>query len=255
MKKLTLFVMLLLFAAANAGAQEKKKAFDSSISKHPVVFGIRGGINFNEFGPDITKVWDTALKKKSENGWNIGLIVDCPILGSLHFQPGIFYKTKGFKLAESEVDFTRQVHGSAQYLEFPLLLSYRYNVKRGLQLEFNVGPYIGTGLKGTVSDYTYPKGQQTGTVHPGLAPDLATGEDPIIVRRDFFGDDLDDSFGIKKSDMGLCLGIGMTVNRFYIGFQYDWGLKNLCNEVCWGSKYRFRNSSATILIGFNINKN
>lgn len=254
MKKSFLLIVCLLCGLTLCAQESPRKAFDSTIARHPVIFGIRGGINFNGFGPDLEKVWDTSLKKRSDSGWNIGLIVDCPILESFYFQPGIYFKTKGFKLAESEEDFTRQVRGKANYLEFPLLFSYRYNVKRGLQFEFNLGPYIGVGMSGTVSDYTYPKSGDAATPPAGLNPDLGVNEDPKIITRDYFGDDLETSFGIKKSDIGITLGIGMTVNRFYIGVQHSMGLKNLSNDVCWGSDIRFRNHSTTLLIGFNINK-
>lgn len=252
MKKSLLLIFALLCMLSTT-AQERLKFFDSRIADHSVVFGIRGGLNFGGLGADIKRVWDTPLKSKSDNGWNIGVIVDCPILKSLYFQPGVFFKTRGFKLSESDKSFSRQIHGKANYVVFPLLLSYRFNVKPGLQFEFNLGPYIGIGISGKVMDYSYPKDGGTPTI-PGMDSG-SMGEDPTVVQRDYFGDDLETSLGMKKSDTGVCFGVGMTVNRFYIGFQYDLGLANLCNDVCWGNDVKFRNRSATVLIGFNINKN
>ena len=76
-----------------------------------------------------------------------------------------------------------------------------------------------------------------------------------VEEEEMFGDNRENSFGIKKSDLGVVIGTGITINRFYFGLQYDMGLKNLANKSAWAPGYKFRNNSITIQLGFNLYRN
>lgn len=260
MKK-AILILILVCCTAPGFSQSKREVFDPKISKARLNFGIRGGINFNSFGPDISHAWDNDLEQKSDLGWNVGIVFDCPILESFYFQPGAFYKTRGFNFSETNPMYSRHISGSPNWLMFPLLFSYRYQIKKGMQLEFNLGPYIGVGIGGSVRDVVFNHSgweeggdDETGFEPGGLNPDYVDPKKAEVVERKFFGSDLEESFGISKSDFGLVIGTGLTINRFYVGFQYDLGLTNLRDDSCWAENVRFRNGAATILVGINFNK-
>ena len=230
MKKL-FSICLLLFISCSLFSQNRYEDYDlkksdGRISNKQVVVGIRGGINFNYFGKDVSKVWDANSKRKEHFGWNLGIVFDVPILESFYFQPGAYYKTKGFRVTESNPAYDRMVKGNANYAVFPLLFSYRLNIKGGMDLEFNLGPYIGIGFKGKVRDvmYSYLLDPDNPDPDEGIFGSNGSPSFIKVEEVDMFGDNRENSFGIKKSDLGVVIVTGITINRFYIGLQYDMGL-------------------------------
>ena len=151
MKKLFSFLLLIaisfgVFAQSHSHNSEYDlKKSDGRISNKQVVFGIRGGINFDGIGKDVLKVWDSNSKNKSHFGWNLGIVFDVPILESFYFQAGAFYKTKGFKVTESNLAYDRLVKVNANSAVFHLLYSYMLNIIQGLDIECNLVPYIVVG--------------------------------------------------------------------------------------------------------------
>lgn len=237
--------------AAQTADKPSKRIFSGEISGQKVLFGVRGGISFSSFGGDIRKVWEGDFTEKAVVGWNAGIVFDCPMLKSLYFQPGLFVKTKDFGMNEANAEYSREIAGRSNYLVIPLLFSYRYDIKKNLQCEFNFGPFIGNGLSGRVSDTKKFNGGET-SGDTWFNPEY--GDAGKIERKElaFFGDDLEDSFGLNRFDTGLCFGVGITVSHFYFGVQYDLGLANIANRDCWNPGTKFHTHNFSIMLGFNL---
>ncbi len=132
----------------------------------------------------------------TRTGWHVGVVVDFPLLESLYIQSGLYYTAKGCKDESEGVKETYK----PSYLEIPILASYRYNFSDAAQLQVNFGPYFAYGLGGKVK-FEY------------------RGE---TKEYDFFGDEDDDSYGAKRFDFGLQVGVGLTIAKHYfVGGGYE----------------------------------
>lgn len=100
------------------------------------------------------------------------------------------------------------------YLEIPVLASYRYDFSDDMQLRVNAGPYIAYGLSGKFGDVKY-----------------------------FSGD-----YANKRFDMGLQVGTGVSVSKFYIGCAYEFGLTKV-NKAGNGS---VKNGNFMFNVGYNF---
>ena len=150
------------------------------------------------------------INVSSKIGFNAGLNVDFSIVESFGVQTGLLFTTKGWK----EDD----VKANPMYLEIPILASYRYHFTDNLRWEFNFGPYFAYGVGG---NYSYD-GDSYG---------------------DVFGDN-----GYKRFDAGLALGTGVTISKFYVGLQYEFGLANIVDS----DHYSVKNSNFSIGVGYNF---
>lgn len=100
------------------------------------------------------------------------------------------------------------------YIEVPVLASYRYDFSNDVQLRVNAGPYVAYGISGKSGDEKY-----------------------------FSGD-----YANKRFDMGLQVGTGVTVSKFYVGCAYEFGLTKV-NKEGDGS---VKNGNFMFNIGYNF---
>lgn len=125
---------------------------------------------------------------ENKTGYNIGLILDVPVSQNLFLQPGISLTNKGYNIQNSDLKC------NATYLEVPVMLSYSIPVAHDSDLRLNAGSYMAYGIDGKDE----PDGIDTFT---------------------------DGNY--KKFDCGLGIGAGMNISKFYIGFNYEFGLVNV----------------------------
>jgi len=98
---------------------------------------------------------------------------------------------------------------AAGYLNLPIYASYRLNFAETSQLQINFGPYLAYGLHGD-----------------------------------------DDYFdGAKRFDMGLGVGAGYTLKRWYLGVDYQFGLMDI-NDTKGSDSVK--NSNFSITLGYNF---
>lgn len=98
---------------------------------------------------------------------------------------------------------------TAGYLNLPIYASYRLNFAEASQLQINFGPYLAYGLHGD-----------------------------------------DDYFdGVKRFDMGLGVGAGYTLKRWYLGIDYQFGLMNIYDGKGDAS---LKNNNFSITLGYNF---
>lgn len=218
--------VIALTASAQRASSSSSSFFSTEKANLPVTFGIRGGLN-------IASMSMEGNDAKSKAGFNAGVAVDFPIMESFYVQSGLYYTTKGLKVEYNELDY----HGGTNsyedkvnigYLEIPILASYRYNFDDANQLQFNFGPYFAFGLHGKVKE------KET-------SYDGRTFEDDY----DWY-DDNDDA---KRFDMGLQLGLGVTLAKhYYVGIAYEFGLISQVKD----SDGNFKNKNFMVNVGYQF---
>ena len=213
MRKLLLSIAALTCAvsvSAQRATSSSSSFFSTEKAEQPITFGVRGGINFAKLSGTESDELDAHV------GFNFGVNVDIPLLQSLYLQTGLYATQKGWKYEDEE-------KANPLYLEVPVLASYRYNISDDVQLQFNVGPYFAYGVAGKCK-VSY------------------MGEEEEI---DYFGDD-EDTLGGKRFDVGLQVGTGVTIKKFFVGCAYEVGFaKALEGED-------FKNTNFMVNVGFNF---
>lgn len=219
MKKL--FVIITVFAACTltASAQRARSSSSSFFSTEradaPITFGIRTGLNFSNMA---NKDGNNTYSGDTRTSFNAGVSVDIPLLQSIYLQSGLYFTSKGTK--DKGDDWKETV--SAEYLEIPLLASYRYDFGDAAQLQINIGPYFAYGIGGKWKEEEGNKEYSD----------------------DFFDDDT------NKFDIGLQLGTGVTLSKhYYLGVAYEWGFTNLWKDSEDGS---LKNKNFMINIGYTF---
>lgn len=234
MKKL--FVIAIAAACAiGASAQRASDSasftlWDSEAVDQKVVLGVRGGLNIATFSGYENIDGDGALDSKV--GFRFGVSVDLPIVNSFYINSGLFYSVKGAKAEENDGEDYYKQNLSAGYLELPIYASYRLNFESESQLQINFGPYFAYGVNGKYKE------------------EERYDSDTYKDKYDLFGTD-EDQAGFKRFDCGLGIGMGYTFHKFYLGFDYQFGLTNILDKKVWeGEKAKTRNFN--ISIGYNF---
>lgn len=199
MKK-TILTLVCAIAALSVSAQRASSSsssfFSTESTDEKVTFGVRGGVNFsnNSFIND----------GNTRTGFHAGVIIDIPFVESFGLQTGLFYSSKGTSYEALDGDIEETI--SMNYLELPILASYRYNFNEATQFQFNTGPYVAYGLSGTLKVKEYGG---------------------ITQKADFF--DFDDT---KRFDVGWQVGCGLKfAKNFYIGVAYEFGFMNVVDDA------------------------
>ena len=100
---------------------------------------------------------------------------------------------------------------------------------RSLQLQINAGPYFAYGVGGKIKEE-----------YDGDSDEY-----------DYFGSYDDDSYGVKRFDMGVQFGAGLTFgNRYYLGVSYQLGLTNIADGA--DDDYSLKNKNLMVSIGYNF---
>lgn len=200
MKKLlltiTVFAACTLTASAQRARSSSSSFFSTEKADEPITFGIRAGLNLAYLKAKDGK---TSYTGDTRTSFNAGISVDIPLLQSIYLQSGLYYTSKGTK---DKGDDWKETF-SANFIEVPVLASYRYDFGDAAQLQINVGPYFAYGIGGKFKEEEGSKEYSS----------------------DFFDDDT------NKFDMGLQVGGGVTISRhYYIGAAFEWGFINLWKD-------------------------
>jgi len=140
---------------------------------------------------------------KAQTGLNVGFVLGTQLTTAapLFFETGIYYSEKGGKSTYNNQKFTYGLN----YIEFPLLLKYKYYADRDFSIEPFVGGYLSCGVGGKIKDFNNREAY------------------------DSFGDDGDSNF--KRFDGGLRVGCGVGFQVMYLEASYDIGLANVGKDA------------------------
>ncbi|MDE7073858.1 MAG: PorT family protein [Odoribacter sp.] len=215
-------------------------------------FGIRASVNLSSLKDKYDGKVDEGESKsdyetdfKNLVGFKIGVIYDWGLSESFYIQPGLYFTTRGAKLEEKEAEedysYKYEEKWKMNYLQLPILASYRIALSDKVKWQFNAGPYFACGLGGKVK-------WESSESYDGES-DTEKGDYKI------FGtageDDEEEKGGLKRFDAGLSFGTGVSINKFYIGLSYDLGLSNIADKKQWEDS-KLRNRNFSIGIGYNF---
>lgn len=233
MKKF-LVAAIAAICALGASAQRASDStsfslWDSETADQKIVIGIRAGLNISNMSANIDNE-DPDLDSKA--GFRAGVSVDFPIVNSFYINSGLFYTTRGCKSEYYDDEESEKLTLNAGYIELPVYASYRLNLAPESQIQVNFGPYFAYGVNGKAkTEYTY-RGETESE------------------KADLFGIG-GEKCGFKRFDCGLGIGAGYTFQKFYIGFEYQFGLVNIVDKKMW-EEDKIKNKNFNISIGYNF---
>jgi hypothetical protein len=197
--------LLLLFLFVFATHQSSGQA---------VIF--KGGYTFSN-QTFITEDFDFGTELKGRNGFNLGVAYEYPLSDLFALEPGLYYKSKGFRREntevfgpqESKIDVQRTL--AINSLDFGIFLTANYEIGDDMFILGNFGPYLGYAISAKYKSQ-YKAFGETDNFSEGLS----LGDDETV--------DIE-----KPLDFGLNFGAGFRYLSYQINFTYDLGLANLSN--------------------------
>ncbi len=195
--------------------------WDGSRPDHRFTLGVRGGVNFSKqynVGDGADNDFCTSFQG--------GLAFDVNVVKSFSVNTGVMFIQKGYRSEYSDYRGMMKTKDNISYMEIPVLASYRVKLSDAAQFQLNVGPYFAFGISGK---------QKVTSTFPGL--------------QDYEIDSFDEYDGMKKSDMGIHVGIAVVYSNIYVGANYERGLKNVSNK----KNGDFQNGTICINLGYNFN--
>lgn len=202
----------------------------------PFQFGVKGGGNLFGTSMDIKDYAD----KKIKIGYLVGLSAEYEFTDNFYLQSGIYFITKGVKLKGDIGSSTEKKHWkqtfNMQYLELPLLATYKIEMVSDTKVFFNAGPYVSYGIGGKTS----------------ILNDYVNLDNTVVKEKlDIFGDNR-----MKEFDFGLKFGIGLEFEKFTFEWSYEFGLvdvehkNNELNSLLNDNHYK--NKGILLLVGYKF---
>lgn len=224
MRKFLLCAVLFVGAVCTASAQEQ------------LPFGVRVGMNLNSFS--VSGDDGDYDQLESRVGFHVGVVMDWNVVGNFYVQPGLYFTTRGAKYEDLYEDESYSEKWNMNYLQIPILASYRFLVSDKVKIDINVGPYFAVGLNGKIK-YNDTYGYETDKYEVNAFKKSSADED---------GSDL------KRFDAGLRFGGGLQFKKFYVGLNYDFGFLDILGhgDYGWADEMKMKNNSFQISLGYNF---
>jgi hypothetical protein len=112
-----------------------------------VSFRLHSGLNAQTFnGTDIT---GDKLNLSFVPRFNVGVMIDIPIVSELYIKSGLLFTTKGAKSNDQFLGMNMSIEYNVAYAELPLSLLYKVSFGDG-HILFGLGPYLSYGIIGNV---------------------------------------------------------------------------------------------------------
>lgn len=194
----------------------------------PVQFTFEGGMNLSNSS------WDAGnLDKKARVGFQVGVLVEYPVLDQLYLQSGLYYTRKGAKVegsrTEGNGDLNRDITVNQMYFQLPLYAAYKIEVMPGTKIVFNAGPYFAQGVAGRTN-----------------VPSRVTfWNEHYLAYTDF------SSFGgsnsLRRFDFGLGTGVGVELAKILVSLRYELGLNNIGKN-----DLNYKNRNAALTLGYRF---
>ena len=160
---------------------------------------VRGGFNIAKHRGDV------YAKNEAKYGVNLGFTYDIELIDNLYFRPGIFFTMKGTRdQIYDKIWHKRSLNQN--YIDFPLLVAYKIDINSTCDIDIHAGPYCAIGFCG----------------HNKLSTD-------DFKQRTFQRHNDEDNGFYRRLDIGINLGAGVDISRFYIGAAYELGFLKVKN--------------------------
>lgn len=246
-----LIVALAVCFAGDAAAQEVP-FFDTSKPDRILTFGIRVGLNSSGVSTNYMSIQPELIQSNFywRSGGQAGGVVDLHIRNFFAIQVGCFWENRSYDCtlmaAAAEEDYMGSLytHARFNYVNLPVLLSFRFNLLPQAVWQVDAGCYYAYGISGKKEMDSY----------------IAFGEsegqlvfDHALSSPSYFGADPKEFLAVNRADFGLKLGTGLTFfDRYVVGVYYQRSIKNVAKNYEGGPDYHLRNCSWSVNIGYNF---
>lgn len=200
MKKIFFVFLGVALMAGNAVAQDFEKN----------IYGVRAGLN-------VSNVSVQGLSADSKAGFHVAGVYQRLLLNThpLYLETGLQITQKGFK-TEFLVETTKI---NPLYLEVPVMVNYKFNIKDVVTLYPGVGFYYALGIAG--------KGKLETAASEEFGTEAQTD------KYDLFG-----SKGVmKRSDFGMRVSATAEWQQFVFSLGYEFGFVNVAKSVEFDSDF------------------
>ncbi len=220
------------------------------------ILGIRAGVNFANISMDdafMNYVWESA-DKSGRTGFHVGVSEQLRLAQApLYLETGLYFTTKGCKVTgsgtESGYTWGNEVKLNTSYLQLPVLISYHFRVAEHITLQPFAGPYIAVGIS-SKEKYDF---WESGNDYYNYSYEHDLFKKETVTDSD--GDTEEVPQFLKRGDVGLRLGLGVSFDKIYLGVGYDLGLMDISGlekALTGGKEYAIKNNCFTITAGYNF---
>lgn len=250
MKKL--LILLCAIAAMSTAAYAQKPFLDTSRPEKFISFGVRAGLNSSGLDNNYLSAQPEMIQNNFywRTGGQLGGSVDLYLRQFLAIQTGFFWENRGFDCSLMAADTNEDYMGSMfvnarfNYLHIPVMLSLKFNILPDVLSQLDFGMYYAIGVGGKKKQHSYIA---FGDENSELIFDTANTE------TGYFDAGSKDFLAVKKSDLGLKIGTGLTFfKHYFIGVYYQRGLKNIAQQNFGSPRLEFHNSCWNVSLGYNF---
>lgn len=180
-------------------------------------------------------------ESKGKNGFDIGANASYNIFKGITFETGIHYQQKGGSLSgriSKQSHLTGYDVKRAEYLTFPLLVGYKFQIDDNFSVKPQVGGYLSTAVGG----YAFLDGISTDS-----------NSTPFTSRTDLFNPEPisalngSSSEKYKRFDGGLMFAVSGKYRKIFLKVYYQLGLRDVSP---YGNGVK--NSTIGISLGYSI---
>jgi hypothetical protein len=208
--------------------------------------GIKGGWNLSNITIDNA---GNTKNSRSLSGFNVGAIVDLPLVPSiLSFQPGVFYTTKGTKAETGDrnnVSLTNPFvkHSiNPSYIEVPLNFIGKIPLSDNVRLFAGVGPYFAFGVAGKDKTEVMTVAGTSVTSSTSIKWDEDTP---------FNNGDTHQGWNkFKRFDWGGNVQVGAEISNFLIAAQYGIGFAKVRSGQSNSTDDKNKNRVFSVSVGY-----
>lgn len=214
MKKLLLVLVGIAMTAGSIMAQDYEKN----------IYGVRAGLNL----PNISMGGFVSTKA----GFHVSGVYQRLLTKSipLYLETGLSFSEKGYK-------FYNEYNVTSMYLQMPVMVNYKFNIKDIVTLYPSVGLYYGIGIGGK---YKFDD------------EDMFDYDEDMFDYDDEYEDTKPNTFGsdgfLKRSDFGMRFCATAEWNRISFGLGYELGFINVVEDFVMNGMPR----NFFISIGYNF---
>lgn len=252
MKNILSIIVLLASIIIAPTASAKGPILDTSKPEKPLTFGIRAGLNSSGMRNNYLSQMPGTIQSNFywRMGGQIGGVVDLHIRKFLAIETGVFWEFRSYDTsmmsADTDEDYMGSMfnHAKANYLNIPIMGSFRLNILPQAQWHIDLGVYYAYGLCGKHDRQQY-------YAFSDIDSELIFDQQQS--NPDYFGAESKDFLAVNRADFGLRMGTGFTfADRYFIGVYYQRGLRNIAKNSEGSPKIKLHNLNWSVSLGYNF---
>lgn len=240
----------IAIVAGTASIAHSQLIFDTGTPAKMFNLGVRAGFNTSNLTNNFAeKVSDVKWMHNSwRQGFTGGVVFDINLRNFFSLQPGAFISTRAnsYNLVSNTGNQLVTYHGrmATNYLQIPVLASFRLGVVELAQLQLDFGPYFAWAWGGE-NKYTLYRSDVTGDV---------PGQPVVNEYKDQKSPYLGNGGIAERYDWGIKTGVGIVaLEHFYIGAHYMYGMRNVLQPITESKIHvKGHNKMWTFTVGYNF---